>query len=202
MNKVEKKTQGEVKYDVYLDERRALIEAEKSSSQQFDKAILTLAAGALAISLTFIQHIVPHPKNWTVYFLSFSWLTFIISILSTLCSFLTSQSACSRQREILEKEFFSSSENEDHMNTMAIWTKGLNWLSISSFILGVILLAVFSIANITDVKGVNMAQKDKTKKIDEGFVPAKVPKKPDLEKKGYIPPPPPKKPDSGPKKDK
>jgi hypothetical protein len=36
-------------YKVYLEERKQLIEAERGTAQQFDKAILTLAAGALAL---------------------------------------------------------------------------------------------------------------------------------------------------------
>jgi len=39
----------------YLSERRALIESEQKSSEQFDKGILTLAAGALAVSLVFLE---------------------------------------------------------------------------------------------------------------------------------------------------
>lgn len=88
-----------------MDERRALVEAEKSGSQQFDKAILTLAAGALAISLTFIKNIAPHPKDWTIYFLLASWIGFIISLVCTLCSFLTSQAAFRKQIEILGLDF-------------------------------------------------------------------------------------------------
>jgi len=44
-------------YQVYLDERKMLIYAERETAQQFDKAVLTLAAGALALSITFIKHI-------------------------------------------------------------------------------------------------------------------------------------------------
>ena len=74
----------DIEYKTYLDERRLLIEAEQKGAQQFDKAILTLTAGALAISLTFIKNIAPHPKAWTIIFLALAWFTFIVSLLSTL----------------------------------------------------------------------------------------------------------------------
>ncbi len=138
----------DVEYEVYLDERRPLIEAEQKGAQQFDKAILTLAGGALAISLTFIKNIAPHPKVWTIYWLALAWIAFIVSLLSTLCSFLTSQSACRKQRDILENEFFNSEDSHNENNISALWTKRLNLFSIILFVLGIIFLSIFSIGNI------------------------------------------------------
>ena len=138
----------DVEYETYLDERRTLIEAEQKGAQQFDKAILTLAGGALAISLTFLKNIAPHPKDWTITWLALAWIALILSLLSTLCSFLTSQSACRKQIDILENDFFPSKENHDENNTSAIWTKRLNLFSIILFVLGIIFLSIFSIGNI------------------------------------------------------
>ncbi len=45
----------------YLDERRLAMDAEKSGASQFDKAVLTLAAGAFGISIAFIREIAPSP---------------------------------------------------------------------------------------------------------------------------------------------
>jgi len=133
----------DVEYEVYLDERRTLIEAEQKGAQQFDKAILTLAGGALAISLTFIKNIAPHPKVETIYLLKCAWIAFILSLLSTLCSFLTSQSAYRKQRDIIESE-----ESHNEKNVYAICTKWLNIFSIIFFILGIVFLSIFCIENI------------------------------------------------------
>jgi hypothetical protein len=69
-----------------------------------------------------------------------------------LISFLTSQFACSKQREILEAEYFDNHSGYDKKaifkNKTAIWTKRLNILSIFTFIIGVIFLAIFSIINL------------------------------------------------------
>ena len=136
-------------YGVYLEERKLLLQAEKEGIQQFDKAILTLAAGALAISITFIDQIAPHPKSETIYFLVGGWVAFIISLIVTLASFLTSQKACSKQIAILEHDYFeSASEPNNQKNNLAIWTSRLNIASIVAFVIGVILLASFSILNI------------------------------------------------------
>jgi len=138
--------QENIKYQTYINERNTLITAEKESSQYFDKAILTLAAGALGLSLTFIDKIAPSPKGCTVYILGVAWFFFCTSMLSTLISFLTSQSACRKQREILENEFFN--KDRPKQNTAATITNVLNWIAIVLFILGVLFLITFSFINL------------------------------------------------------
>ena len=133
-------------YQVYLDERKQLIDAERNTAQQFDKAILTLASGALGLSITFIKQIAPHPKSQSIYFLIVAWVLFSFSILSTLISFLISQAACRRQREILDQDI---SEKEHKINNNAAdWTNRLNYLSIAFFILGIVFLIIFSAVNL------------------------------------------------------
>ncbi|MDA8215610.1 MAG: hypothetical protein M0Z64_10105 [Nitrospiraceae bacterium] len=134
-------------YQIYLDERKQLIEAERNTAQQFDKAILTLAAGALALSITFINQIAPNPKPHSVYFLIGAWILFCSSLLSTLISFLTSQVACRKQRDILDDKI--SNKENNTKNKAALWTDRLNYFSIVSFIIGVIALIIFSIINLS-----------------------------------------------------
>ncbi|MFO0793178.1 MAG: hypothetical protein U0586_03900 [Candidatus Brocadiaceae bacterium] len=136
------------KYQVYLDERKQSIDAERDTAQQFDKAILTLASGALGLSITFIKQIAPHPKSQSIYFLIAAWTFFSFSILSTLISFLTSQSACRRQREILDQDI--SEKEPENKNNAGDWTSRLNYLSIAFFILGIIFLIVFSVFNLPE----------------------------------------------------
>lgn len=152
MSKLDSKENNNLKYKVYLEERKSLVDAEREGSRLFDRAILTLAAGAFGLSLVFIRQIVPNIKPGTLFMLIFAWVGFSVSILSTLVSFLTSQFACSKQREILEAEYFNNHSNQDKKdkfkNKHAIWTKGLNIFSIITFIIGVIFLAIFSIVNL------------------------------------------------------
>lgn len=141
---MEKNKQEE--YQIYLEERKQLIAAERETAQQFDKAILTLAAGALALSITFINQIAPNPKPHSVYFLIGAWILFCSSLLSTLISFLTSQVACRKQRDILDDKLSSKENNKS--NKAVSWTNRLNYFSIGFFILGVVLLIVFSAINL------------------------------------------------------
>lgn len=141
----------ERKYEVYLKERNSLINAELEQARQFDKYILTLAAGTFGLSLLFIRQLVPCPEQGTICLLVTAWTAFSASIVSTLISFLLSQAACSKQRAILKtwysKKATELTENE-LKNVFAIWTRTLNWASMSLFIIGVVLLIIFSAVNL------------------------------------------------------
>lgn len=84
-------------YDLYISERKILVESHRESSQSFDKAILTLASGSFGFTIAFLKDIVPHPYANTKWLLHLSWGFFAFSILIILISFLTSQKACLKQ---------------------------------------------------------------------------------------------------------
>lgn len=133
-------------YQRYLEERKLLVSAERESAQQFDKSILTLSAGALALSITFIDKLVPHPKESSIFFLVGAWGLFCLSLLITLVSFLTSQAACRAQRDILDDDI--SGEEIIKVNKPALWTNRLNYFSIGSFVLGITTLVIFCASNL------------------------------------------------------
>ena len=139
----------DLRYKVYLDERKALVDAEREGARLFDKAILTLTAGAFGLSLAFIRQVVPEIKCGTLFLLIAGWTGFSLSLLSTLISFLASQSACSRQRKILELEYIDNRDTQKEKNRPARWTKRLNVSSIAFFILGLIFLTLFVILNLS-----------------------------------------------------
>jgi hypothetical protein len=135
-----------IKYKFYIDERKALVDASREQSKNFDKYILTLAAGTFGLSLLFIKQIVPNPQADTLPLLFGAWGAFCISIILTLISFLISMEAQASQIQILESTFYGASQNQT--NTYASATKGLNWVSAAFFMVGVILLVIFSILNL------------------------------------------------------
>ena len=152
MSKLDSESNDDFKYKVYLEERKSLVDAEREGSRSFDKAILTLAAGAFGLSLTFIRQIVPNIESGTIFMLICAWVGFCISLFSTLTSFLTSQSACLKEIGILELKYFGNHSDRDKKanieNKASDWTERLNILSIFTFIIGVIFLAIFSISNL------------------------------------------------------
>lgn len=130
--------------ETYLAERRTLVDAEHDQARLYDRAILTLSGGALALSLTFIHDIADSFDRTTLLWLYLGWSGFITSLLATLTSFQVSQSAMRRQREIIDSLHSQDQRTADPAtNPLARWTLILNWLSLTSFICGASFLAVF-----------------------------------------------------------
>jgi hypothetical protein len=137
-------------YKIYVDERKSLVEGEKTTADNFDKNILTLAAGALGISLVFLEKIAPEPNPKTLIYLYLSWASLVSSLLAILSSQLTGQYAYRRARVLLEDEFFPEEKKENCKkgNWWAKTTQFLNWASIFAFVFGTALLVYFSIQNV------------------------------------------------------
>jgi hypothetical protein len=170
--------------DTYFRERTSLVEMEQKSADQHDKAILTLTAGALGLSLTFIDRIAPNPAANTLWVVGTAWIAFILSIFAILASFLTSQSACRRQRELLDSEY-STGEPPEETNNFADATRYLNVAAYSCFLLGVVFLASFSWVNLGKANHMSNEQtspsvqnSSSSPKEERGNVPPKLPAKP------------------------
>jgi hypothetical protein len=68
-----------------------LVETEHKASESYDKAVMTLSGGALAISLTFVKNVAqPVVALWR---LESAWVALTVSVGSILVSMLTSQIA-------------------------------------------------------------------------------------------------------------
>src|SRR6202035_1718186 len=65
----------------YLEERKLLIDLQNQACQSFDKTVITLAGGALGLSITFIQQIAPHPSLATLPFLAWAWGSLVLALL-------------------------------------------------------------------------------------------------------------------------
>jgi hypothetical protein len=131
--------------DAYLEERKSLVEAERESAQTLDKFLITLSAGALGLSITFIRQIAPDP-GW-LWLLYVGWGGFALSLLAVLMSLLFSQSALRSARDNLDR-LYSGQEDLDSRNRWGSATNALNFASILSFVAGVAFLAAFAVVNV------------------------------------------------------
>lgn len=57
------------RYEAYSKEREVLRSASLQLGGRYDQWLLTLAGGALALSLVFIEKVAPEPTTWTLVFL-------------------------------------------------------------------------------------------------------------------------------------
>src|SRR6478609_5259475 len=80
-----------------------LLEVEKrrvANVDNFDKAILTYSSAGLALSLGFLKDFVPIGEARCPLFLYGSWTLFVLATVTTIASYVISQSAQLRQLEI------------------------------------------------------------------------------------------------------
>lgn len=144
------------KYEEYLlEERKSLLFAILEQAKSFDRWILTLTGGTFGLSLIFINQIAPNPKSGTIGFLVTGWVFFALSILSTLLSFLFSQEACYEQIKNIHKLISSEIDRSKELplNIYGRITKGLNYCSMITFLIGVAFLVTFATLNLLSVKG-------------------------------------------------
>ena len=162
----------------YFDERKLLIEAERETAKTFDTSMITLASGALGLSLFFVREVTVELSERS--FLLAFWVAFSVALASTMCSFLTSQNATRRQRENLDALYVNAPLPEG--NRFSSITNGLNWVSIFSFLIGIVFLCTFIYFNLPNTKG---AQNMPIVKF--GYVPPKTPVSENVQR-GFVPP--------------
>ncbi|HEX8077672.1 MAG TPA: hypothetical protein VF511_07645, partial [Chthoniobacterales bacterium] len=93
------------RYETYIKDRDALRHDSLEVSGRYDKAILALAGGALALSITFLEKIAPHPVPWTFALLAVAWLCLIASVLLELYALSTSQTVTNEQIAMADEEY-------------------------------------------------------------------------------------------------
>ena len=123
--------------------RAHLISADQTASRDYDKALLTLSAGALGVSIAFIHTVAPHPKD--IAWLGLAWGLFALSLVCVVSSLLTSQHEL---REAIRK--YDNRTDGDGLAAASgsSWTAKLNVGGGVVFLLGVVALVVFALLNL------------------------------------------------------
>ncbi|NVD74921.1 hypothetical protein HUX88_31045 [Duganella sp. BJB1802] len=127
-------------------------EAEKrqlSSSENYDKSILTYSSGGLAVSLTFLKDFIPIKQASGAFLLYGSWLFFVIATGVTITSFLVSYKA--QENSLLFAQKYYLEGNEEYFNKKS-WsdhvTKWFNIISGITFVLALIFTSIFVSINL------------------------------------------------------
>lgn len=131
----------------FRDDRKFQMEQEARSAEQFDRGILTLAGSALGLTITFIRDIVPASgdRRFTE-FVAIGWGCLLASICATLASLITSQRVHHCNVEQLDQRYATG--EECGVNKWLGYTTILNYISITSFCLGVLFLGSFVYINL------------------------------------------------------
>jgi hypothetical protein len=132
-------------YHAHLAE---LEKRELTSTDNFDKSILTLSSAGLGISLSFIKDIIqqgPINNPWILYA---SWYAFLVTILCTMGSFMTSAKAMNENKSIAYRAYMLSDDAAFNLpNRWNGHTQKLNVMSALAFFVALVLTVVFVISN-------------------------------------------------------
>src|ERR1051325_1555239 len=83
--------------DKQMQEYRAhLVEARQKAFEDFDKTVLTLSGGALAVSITFVKDLLGPGTLANEGFLLSAWVCWGVSVLTVLVSYYSSQLTLNR----------------------------------------------------------------------------------------------------------
>ncbi|MFZ4777221.1 MAG: hypothetical protein ACOYM3_17780 [Terrimicrobiaceae bacterium] len=162
--------------------RRLLTSAEQQSQADFDKAILALSGGALAISFSFIKDVVGPDNMIRSGFLLWSWIVWALSSCSVLLSFFTSQLALRKTIKELDAHGKVPPRPGGWYDRL---TSIFNISGLVLFLLGIFLMIFFLHFNLKDHMKTKPAE---TIQLNEGQL---VPQPPQAIKAGqYVPVPP------------
>lgn len=132
-------------YEYFTRERTNLIRLKETSSNNFDKNIIFLSAGAVALSVTFVKSIEQIVFGEILFA---SWLLFFISVVFLLISFITSQKAIDYQINHIEKTYLNQDRDANYSNHYDTITGVLNLLGLVFFSFAVLLLLIFCSLNL------------------------------------------------------
>ena len=136
--------------EIYAETRRDLLARQLSNSQYFDQAILGLASGVLALSISFVKDVVPLQRAEHLWLLISAWVLLGGAILCTVVSFIVGQLGIAVQLDFAKKYYLE--EQEDYLtkrNPYTGPTNGLNYGAGGLFVVGIVMLVVFTALNVT-----------------------------------------------------
>lgn len=139
----------------YLDERKALTEGAETYASRFDLWIVSLAGGALGLSMTFVKDFVRPGTKLDSCLLFLSWVLFAIAIVLCLVCTLLCQRTREKFRDDLDRahgqpgeDWLQQARDVQTQRRLPAWINVLNYVNIGAFALGVVLLAVFMYKNL------------------------------------------------------
>lgn len=145
-------------YEQYLDERKLLIDGERAAGEGFDKTFLTLCAGAIALSVTFVEKVGSAGKFKPLLYLSWAFLA--CGLLLNVRCFLLLQNSYNRLLD-MNDEIYEKGRTA-LQNPFRSRVGDFNQYAFWSFVAGIVLLLFFA--------GVNYQSSSREASVLEGFV--------------------------------
>lgn len=164
------------RHRIYRERRHHLDDLAFKMSERYDQWVLTIAGGALAVSLTFLEKLCPHPlaPTWPV-LLGSAWLFLTAAIVAAFVAIKKSRASIYRQIEIDDSayaRFCSTTTREvpegktepEEINLERRKVECVNSLSTFCTVLGIALLCAFAFLNVG--KDTNRSQPASVPRLD------------------------------------
>lgn len=135
-------------YKIFLDTRADYIARERAASEKSDQVLIAGAAGALAISVTFIEKIASTPALSTSHLLMISWSLLLAALAGAIFKYDLRATAYRIAYAELQENYLkgtSSSGKVENLNRQMENTKNF---SISCLFVGIAFLVLFAYQNI------------------------------------------------------
>jgi len=174
-----------MKHEEYLKRHDKLLAIREDSFDAFDKSILTISTGCLALSVTFLDKI-GGPFNKVTFSLIFaSWAAFLIVIVFNLASYLFAKSNMDKKIDELDKKYTKEVETKkvDNAPETVYWqNKATIFCNKSAFVMfciGVFAILIYisliqinnySILMKKNHKETNVMSENKKTQINEGKI--------------------------------
>jgi hypothetical protein len=145
---------------LYERTKDELVAGQRSNAEQFDRSVLTLSSGFLALSASFMKDVVPLATMTTAWLLYTSWMAFASAVALTLLGILYGQRVFKRLIEGAEQYYLQG--NPEAWRLSETLPRGIDRLNIAVgvvFAAGVFLTVAFVIINVASRE---MTEKQRT----------------------------------------
>jgi hypothetical protein len=114
---------------------------ENANATAHDRAILTLASAALALSLTFTKDLVPFDLAHYVWVLIVSWVGFVITLSINICGFVFALMQARRRRQMAFAVFRHGKPQAELENLVNADQRVILWANVGQGVLFLISMA-------------------------------------------------------------
>ena len=142
-------------------ENEITLDLISKSEEEFEKKLTYIGAGALLLSLTFIDKIISLESSYYIGFLISGWATLTLSLLSNLMSHLLAKIQFRKVQSELRKGIPYEIRLKKYKKRI-LFTESVNWLSVISLVVGICLIIMFASAN-----ALNSAEKNKESNVKD-----------------------------------
>ncbi|MBL4798264.1 MAG: hypothetical protein JKY50_12680 [Oleispira sp.] len=135
-----------------LEYRNLLISTQRQLNENYDKLVVTLSGGALALSMTFLKDIINLKDAKYIWMLVFSWSLFILSLAAIFGEILFGIEAYKKAVTQLDNNTVRSEKVGGLFSSLTKW---FSRIAAMSLVLGLLTISLFVFLNLGDNDGRN-----------------------------------------------